>query len=179
MTLLDHGQPADTTKKHHTGLIAVLAVLAVALLAAGEWLFVDRQQQPLSAEEQVSSTEQPLLTAEQQQTAIMEVVTAHNEAINAQHRDALRATLSDDFTWARADYIIDAKTYAGVWTFGNGTQESFTGDPVFTGDLQVAIPTHSDLVGDGINTFTLREVDKQLKIASILYAPEEGAISPS
>ena len=36
MTLLDHGQPADTTtKKHRTGLIAVLAVLAVALLAAG------------------------------------------------------------------------------------------------------------------------------------------------
>ena len=54
MTLLDHGQPADTTtKKHHTGLIAVLAALAVALLAAGAWLVVDRQtEQPLSAEEQ-------------------------------------------------------------------------------------------------------------------------------
>ena len=183
MTLLDHGQSADTTtKKHHTGLIAVLAVLAVALLAAGEWLFVDRQQQPLSAEEQVSSTEQPLLTAEQQQTAIMEVVTAHNEAINAQHRDALRATLTDDFTWARADYIIDAKTYAGVWTFGNGTQESFTGDPVFTGDLQVAIPTHREpggvwedgtpVVMDGTYIFTLREVDGQLKIATIVFNEE-------
>ena len=109
----------------------------------------------------------------------MDVVTAHNDAINARDRDALRATLTDDFTWARADYIRDAKTYAVVWTFGNGTQESFTGDPVFTGDLQVAIPIHSDLVGDGTNTFTLREVDRQLKIASILYAPEEGAISPS
>lgn len=31
----------------------------------------------------------------------------------------------------------------------------------------MAIPTHSDLVGDGINTFTLREVDWQLKIATI------------
>ena len=45
MTLLVHGQPANTTtKKRHTGLIAVLAVLAVALLAAGAWLIVDRQQ---------------------------------------------------------------------------------------------------------------------------------------
>ena len=35
MTLLDHGSSAETTtKKHRTGLIAVLAVLAVALVGA-------------------------------------------------------------------------------------------------------------------------------------------------
>jgi hypothetical protein len=106
----------------------------------------------------------------EQQVAIMEVVTAHNNAINARDADAIRATLTDDATWARDDSILDAVTYAGLWTYG-GTQETFTGDAVFTGDLQVAIPTHSDLVGDGINTFTLREVDGQLKIATIVWAP--------
>ena len=47
MTLQDHGQPADTTtKKHRTGLIALVAILAAALLAAGAWLIIDSQQSP-------------------------------------------------------------------------------------------------------------------------------------
>ena len=47
MTLQDHGQPADTTtKKHRTGLIAVVAILAVALLALGGWLVIDSQRAP-------------------------------------------------------------------------------------------------------------------------------------
>jgi hypothetical protein len=47
MTLLDDGGPADTTTKKHrrTGLIAVLAVLAVALLALGAWLTIDSQRE--------------------------------------------------------------------------------------------------------------------------------------
>jgi ketosteroid isomerase-like protein len=154
MTLLDHGQPADTTtKKHRTGLIAVLAVLAVALLAAGAWLIVDRQQQPLSAEEQ-------------QHAALIDVVTAHFDAVNARDADALRATLTDDFTWDQDGWIADADTYLAA-TMGYGTQEPFTGDgAVFSGDLGVTVP--SDLVGEGTYLFILREVDGQLKIASVV-----------
>jgi ketosteroid isomerase-like protein len=176
MTLLDHGQPADTpTKKHRTGLIAVLAILAVTLLAAGAWLFVDRQQ-PLSTEQTPSSTEQqPQFT--EQQAAIMDVVTAHNDATNARDRDALQATITDDFTWGS----IPADDYVAiVATKGADDTETFTGDPVFSGDLQVAIPTHREpggvwedgtpVVMDGTYTFTLREVDGQLKIATIVFA---------
>ena len=153
MTLIDHGQSADTTtKKHHTGLIAVLAILAVALLAAGAWLIVDRQQQPLSVEEQ--------------QAAIMEVVTAHFDAVNARDADALRATITDDFAWDQDGWTAYADTYVEA-TMGYGTQEAFTGDDaVFSGDLQVTFP--SLLVGNGTYTFTLREVDGQLKIATIV-----------
>ena len=44
MTLLDPGQSADTpTKEHHSGLIAVVAILAVVLLALGAWLVVPGQ----------------------------------------------------------------------------------------------------------------------------------------
>ena len=170
MTLLDHGPPADTTtKKHHTGLIAVLAVLAVALLAAGAWVIVDRQQQPSFAE--------------QRQAAIMEVVTAHNDAVNSFDRRAILATLTDDAT--RRLYNSD-ETGAGVLTRYEyasgaiGAQETFTGDPVFMGDLQVAIPTRREPLAstfgnrawqDGTYTFTLREVDGQLKIATILWTP--------
>ena len=167
MTLLDHGQPADTTKKHHTGLIAVLAVLAVALLAAGAWLIVDRQQQPLSVEEQ--------------QAAIMEVVTAHRDALEAGDRDAILATLTDDatalylatsgkqFVWSRDDYVA----------FADGIRLIFYLDPVFFGDPpQVSILTRAEnwpytsedppkpRVGTYI--FSLREVDGQWKIATIV-----------
>jgi hypothetical protein len=154
MALLDQGQPADTTTtKHHTGLIAVLAILAVAMLAAGAWLIVDRQQQPLSAEDQ-------------QHAALMDVVTAHFEAVNARDADAIRATLTDDFTWDQNGWIADADTYLAA-TMGYGTQEPFTGDgAVFSGDLGVTVP--SDLVGEGTYLFILREVDGQLKIASIV-----------
>jgi ketosteroid isomerase-like protein len=178
MTLLDHGQPADTTtKKHRTGLIAVLAVLTVALLAAGAWLFVDRQQQqPLSAEEPLSSTEQ-------QHAAIMEVVTAYNNALNAHDSDALRATITDDFTWNEdsPNEVITADVYADVVTAvggygGAGIREAFTGDPVFSGDFEVAIPTYQEAGREearrgsiGTLTYTLREVDGQLKIASMVF----------
>ena len=167
MTLLDHGQPADTTtKKHHTGLIAVLAILAVALLALGAWLIVDRQQ-PLSAEEQ--------------QTAIMEVVTAHRDSLEAADRDAIRATLTNDatalylatsgkqFVWSRDDYV----------PFVAGIRLIFYLDPAFFGDPpQVSILTRAEnwpytsedppkpRVGTYI--FSLREVDGQWKIATIV-----------
>lgn len=165
MTLLDHGQPADTTtEKRRTGLIAVLAVLAVALLAAGAWLFADRQQQAVSAEEQ--------------QAAIMEVVTAHNTAYNAHDRDALRATLTDDFTWTRFRSddpgiplgLIPADEYADLANY-DFAAETFTGVPVFSGDLQVSIPVRRQTLttSDGTYTFTLREIDGQLKIASMVF----------
>ena len=182
MTLLDHGQPADpTTKKHHTGLIAVVAVLAVALLAAGTWLFVDRQQ-ALSTEQTPSSTEQqPQFT--EQQAAIMDVVTANKDATNARDRDALRATITDDFT---ADYSghPSSEPYEGPsadgWvTMATAGHVTFTGAPVFSGDLQVTIPIHHVTGGvfsdgtpvevDRTYTYTLRETDGQLKIASIVF----------
>ena len=46
MTLLDPGQSAGTpTKEHHSGLIAVVAILAVVLLALGAWLVIDSQRE--------------------------------------------------------------------------------------------------------------------------------------
>jgi hypothetical protein len=173
MSLLDHGQPADTTtKKHHTGLIAALAVLAVVLLAAGAWLIVDRQQQqPLSAEEQ--------------QAAIMDVVSAHRDALEVGDPDEIRATLTDDAVTALymlgdSQYQIVVDNYGGE---AAGDLLTFTDDPVFFGDLQVAIHTRVEYplwtsngspadpkVGTYI--FTLREVDGQLKIASVAFAEE-------
>jgi hypothetical protein len=177
MTLLDHGQPPDTTtKKHHTGLIAALAVLAMALLAAGAWLIIDSQQQPLSAEEQ--------------QAAIMDVVTAHRDALEAGDRDAILATLTDDAT---ALYMRSAYGSQLVWSkddyvpFADGDRLIFFDDPAFFGDKQVSIPTRAEYprkwtspsnggLGPmrleeprvGTYIFTLREVDGQLKIATIV-----------
>jgi hypothetical protein len=174
MTLLDHGQPADTTtKKRHTGLIAVLAVLAVALLAAGAWLIVDRQQQ-----------QPPPQSAEEQQAAIMEVITAHRDAMEARDNDATLATLTDDATalwlsnpigppWiqSRDEYVRSS----------NGDRLSFFDDPAFFGNPpQVSIPTRVEEPGwldengrqveaqVGSYVFTMREVDGQWKIASIV-----------
>jgi hypothetical protein len=172
MTLLGHGQPADTTtKKHHTGLIAVLAVLAVALLAAGAWLIVDRQ------------TEQPL-SAEEQQAAIMEVITAHRDALEAGDRDATLATLTDDATAVLLISPIGPQTvlsrdrYVGLTSFD---RLSFFDDPAFFGNPpQVSIPTRVGVPGlldengrqveaaVGSYVFTMREVDGQWKIASIV-----------
>jgi hypothetical protein len=172
MTLLDHGQPADTTtKKHHTGLIAVLAVLAVALLAAGAWLIVDRQ------------TEQPL-SAEEQQAAIMEVITAHRDALAAGDNDAALATLTDDATALLLISPIGPQTvlsrdrYVGLTSFD---RLSFFDDPAFFGNPpQVSIPTRVEVPGwldengrqvearVGSYVFTMREVDGQWKIASIV-----------
>jgi hypothetical protein len=180
MTLLDHGQPADTTtKKNHTGLIAVLAVLAVALLAAGAWLIVDRQQQPLSAEEQ--------------QAAIMEVVTAHRDALEARDQDAILATLTDDAT---ALYLLSKPgdptplsrdDYAGLVAGWGGDKLTFVDDPVFFDDPpQVAARTRVEYPGLMVNDepaeprvgsyiFTLREVEGQLKIASIVFTEDGGS----
>ena len=172
MTLLDHGQPADTTtKKRHTGLIAVLAVLAVALLAAGAWLIVDRL------------TEQPL-SAEEQQAAIMEVITAHRDAMEARDNDATLATLTDDATALLLISPIGPQTvlsrdrYVGLT---NGDRLSFFDDPAFFGNPpQVSIPTRVEEPGlldtngrqaearVGSYVFTMREVDGQWKIASIV-----------
>lgn len=183
MTLLDHGQPADTaTKKHHTGLIAVLAVLAVALLAAGAWLFVDSQQQP---------AEQQPLSAEEQQAAIMEVVTAHRAAMEVGDRDAMLATLTDDAT---ALYLHSASGKQFVWSrddyvpFADGDRLIFFDDPAFFGDPpQVSIRTRAEYPGKwtspsngglgpmrleeprvGTYIFTLREVDGQWKISTVV-----------
>jgi hypothetical protein len=172
MTLLDHGQPADTTtKKHHTGLIAVLAVLAVALLGAGAWLIVDRQ------------TEQPL-SAEEQQAAIMEVITAHRDALEAGDRDATLATLTDDATAVLLispigpQSVLSRDRYVGLSSFD---RLSFFDDPAFFGNPpQVSIPTRVEVPGMldtngrqveaavGSYVFTMREVDGQWKIASIV-----------
>jgi hypothetical protein len=173
MTLLDHGQPADaTTKKHHRGLIAVLAVLAVALLAAGAWLIVDRQQQP------------PPQSAEEQQAAIMEVITAHRDALEAGDRDAALATLTDDATalWLATPigppWVQSRDRYVGS---SSGDRLSFFDDPAFFGNPpQVSIPTRVEYPGwvdengrqvqarVGNYVFTMREVDGQWKIASIV-----------
>lgn len=172
MTLLDHGQPAaTTTKKHHTGLIAVLAVLAVALLAAGAWLIVDRQ------------TEQPL-SAEEQQAAIMEVITAHRDALEALDRDATLATLTDDATAVWLISPIGPQSVLSrdqIFQYASGDRLSFFDDPAFFGNPpQVSIPTRVELPGwldvngrqvqakVGSYVFTMREVDGQWKIASIV-----------
>lgn len=166
MTLLEHGQRADTTTtKHRTGLIAVLAILAVALLAAGVWLIVDRQQQPMSAEEQ--------------QAAIMDEITAHRDALEAGDRDPILATLTDDAT---ALYLVgDGETLVisrDDYGLPDGERLTFIEDPVFLSDMQVAIRTRAELPGwfgqggsrEGTYLFTLREVDGRLKIASIVFA---------
>ena len=170
MTLLDHGQTADTTtKKNRTGLIAVMAVLAVALLAAaGAWLVVDRQQ--------------PLSTEEQQHAAIMDVVTAHRDALAGGDPDEIRATLTDDATglYLLGDNQIVDDGYGGLQA---GDVLAFIDDPVFFGDLQVAIHTRTESMRwtgngdpavpkDGTHIFTLREVDGQLKIASVVITRE-------
>ena len=174
MTLLDHGQPADTTTtKHRTGLIAVLAVLAVALLALGAWLVIDSQQQV---------SEQQPLSAEEQQAAIMDVVTAHRDALEVGDPDAIRATLTDDATglYLLGDNQIVDDAYGG---FQEGDVLAFIDDPVFFGDLQVAIHTRTvstrwtsnsspSVPQDGTHIFTLREVDGQLKIASVVITQE-------
>jgi hypothetical protein len=175
MTLLDYGQPADTrTKKHHTGLIAVLTVLAVALLAAGAWLIVDRQRQ-----------QPPPQSAVEQQAAIMEVITAHRDALEARDRDAALATLTDDATALflatplGPQLVLSRDRYVG---FTNGDRLSFFDDPAFFGNPpQVSIPTRAEYPysyenGDpppetarvGTSIFTMREVDGQWKIASIV-----------
>lgn len=178
MTLLDHGQPADTTtKKHRTGLIAVLAILAVALLALGAWLVIDSQQQ---------ATEQQPLSTEDQQAAIMDVVTAHRDAVNgpmevATH-DAILATFTDDATFYLSNYrdVVPREDYARQEL---NTDLTFTEFPVFFGDLQVAIPVRREFHGMWVNgepvapevgtyIFTLREVDGQLKIATIVFNEE-------
>ena len=190
MTLLDHGQPADTTtKKHHTGLIAVLAILAVALLAAGGWLFVDSQQQP--------TEQQPLST--EQQRAILNVVNAHRDALNlgshdADARDAILATLTDDFTTKQPDGDVGMQRDDYAWLEAGASPThnlSWAGAPVFYGDLQVAIPARYEPGWGGTPAtdltyfFTLREVGGQLKIATIVrsgkvywYPDLDGGWSP-
>lgn len=174
MTLLDRGQPADTTiKKHHTGLLAVLVVLAVALLAAGAWLIVDRQQQ-----------QPPPQSAEEQQAAIMEVITAHRDAMEARDNDATLATLTDDaaalllISPIGPQTVLSRDRYVGLT---NGDRLSFFDDPAFFGNPpQVSIPTRVEEPGlldangrqveakVGSYVFTMREVDGQWKIASIV-----------
>lgn len=186
MTLLDRGPTADTTtKKHrHTGLIAVLAILAVALLAAGTWLFVDSQQR---------STEQGPLSAAQQR-AILKVVNAHRDALNLGSPDAILATLTDDFTTKQPDGDVGLQRDEYAQLEGSVTPTpsiSWAGAPVFYGDLQVAIPARREPGWDGSTAddltyfFTLREVDGQLKIASIVsegkvywYPDLDGGWSP-
>ncbi len=187
MTLLEHGQPADTpTRKHRTGLISVVAILAVALLAVGGWLIVDRQQQP--------TEQQPLSTV--QQRGILTVVNAYRDAIYAGDRDALLATLTSDATLTHpdGDPVIQRDDFAG-WESSN--RLSWTGAPVFYGDLQVAIPARLEFPGltakaepqqdpwDVTYFFTLRQVDGQLKIATIVksskvywYPDLDGGWSP-
>lgn len=153
----------------------MLAVLAVALLALGAWLVIDSQQQV---------SEQQPLSAEEQQAAIMDVVTAHRDALERGDSDAIQATLTDDATglYLLGDNQVVDDDYGG---FQAGDVLAFIDDPVFFGDLQVAIHTRMEstrwkaasgepsLPQDGTRIFTLREVDGQLKIATIV---QEGLV---
>lgn len=176
MALLDHGQPADTTKKEHrTGLIAVLAILAT-LLAAGAWLIVDHQ----------SGVDQETQAVQQRQSEMMAVITANQQAINARDEDGLRATITSDYQWYGSEPTDFQKANNGgiaaedyvllVVRWGPGWQETFTGDPAFSGDMEVTIPaqrvsgTQSQV---GSYRYTLREVDGHLKIASMVWMEKE------
>ena len=128
--------------------------------------FIERQ--PVSAE---------------QQAAIMDVVTAHRDAVNGpmevDTHDAILATLTDDFTEYLSNYgeVVQREDYAQREL---NTDLTFTEDPVFFGDLQVAIPVRREFHGVWLNgepaapkvgtyIFTMQEVDGQLKIATIVF----------
>lgn len=174
MTLLEPGPTAEPTPtKHRTGLIAALAIAAVALLSLGAWLVVDAQQPP---------TEPQPVSAEQQR-AIWKVLNAHRDALNlgshdSDAEDAILATLTDDFTTmdAAGNVGLDRDDYAWIEAGEYPTRRlSWAGAPVFYGDLKVAVPARRESgrsgssAAEGTYVFTLREVDGQLKIATIVW----------
>jgi hypothetical protein len=175
MTLLDHGQPADTTTtKHHTGLIAVLAVLAVALLAAGAWLIVDHQQQP---------------SAEERGAAALALVSLHRDAVNAESADLMWTTITTDASYVehwkedeRPVNVVAGQEYVDLKTGGWVPEKwIFTDAAVVSDDgLAVTVPgtirfTRNGETGAyergslGTMVFTLQDVNGEPKIASIDY----------
>jgi hypothetical protein len=148
--------------------VVVVALTLGVLVALSGWFIVNHR-----------SDDAPQQASMERQAEIMTVVTAHENAVNAFDYDAILATMTSDATWFIAGDpgpSMPAEAYAKVVAGYKATHETFTGDPIFSGDLQVSIPIRQtfpptlggveDVTVDGVCVYTLREVNGQLLIAA-------------
>jgi len=104
------------------------------------------------------------------------VVIAHNDAQNARDGETMLATLTADAVWTavfdgKAQDPLTAEDYVAVVTGYGPASTTFTGEPIVSRDLWVAVTAHRDTGAnrDGLMVYEVRKVDGQLKIAAIYW----------
>lgn len=114
------------------------------------------------------------LTGDQQ--AAIAVVIAHNDAQNARDGETMLATLTADAVWTavfdgKAQNSLTAEDYVAVVMGYGPASTTFTGEPIVSRDLRVAVTAHRDTDAnrDGLMVYEVRKVDGQLKIAAIYW----------
>lgn len=117
------------------------------------------------------------LTSDQQ--AAIAVVMAHNDAQNAGDGETMLATLTADAIWmavfdGKAQDPLQAEDYVAVVMGYGPAPTTFTGDPIVSEDLWVAVPARRDKEftppdSDGLMVYELRKVDGQPRIAAIYW----------
>ncbi len=117
------------------------------------------------------------LTSDQQ--ASIAVVIAHNDAQNARDGETMLATLTADAVWTalvdgKAQDPLTAEDYVAVVMGYGPAPTTFTGDPIVSEDLWVAVPAYRDTDvrpqnRDGLMVYELQEVDGQQRIAAIYW----------
>jgi hypothetical protein len=180
--------PSDTNTRRPRWIVpAALATAAAGVLAVvGAVVFRDTRDD--SVDDSAVGTEMPSpavvdgnwsteLTADQQ--AAIAVVIAHNDAQNARDGETMLATLTADAVWTavfdgKAQDPLTAEDYVAVIMGYGPAPTTFTGDPIVSEDLWVAVPARRDKAftppdRDGLMVYEVRQVDGQMKIAAIYW----------
>ena len=113
---------------------------------------------------------------QREQQAAIALAIAHNDAQNAGDGEAMLATLTADAVWTavfdgKAQNSLTAEDYVAVVMGYGPATTTFTGEPIVSRDLRVAVTAHRDTYADhyGLMVYEVRKVDGQLKIAAIYW----------
>ena len=113
---------------------------------------------------------------QKEQQAAIALAIAHNDAQNAGDGEAMLATLTADAVWTavfdgKAENSLTAEDYVAVVTGYGPATTTFTGEPIVSRDLRVAVTAHRATYADhyGLMVYEVRKVDGQLKIAAIYW----------
>ncbi len=177
--------PSDTNTRRPRWIVPAALATAAAGVLAVIGAVVLRGTSDNSAEQLPVTTELPApavtdrgrlteLTADQQ--GAIAVVIAHNDAQNARDGETMLATLTADAVWTavfdgKAQDPLTAEDYVAVVTGYGPASTTFTGEPIVSRDLWVAVTAHRDTGAnrDGLMVYEVRKVDGQLKIAAIYW----------
>ena len=113
---------------------------------------------------------------QKEQQAAIALAIAHNDAQNARDGETMLATLTADAVWTavfdgQAQNSLTAEDYVAVVMGYGPATTTFTGEPIVSRDLRVAVTAHRDTYSnhDGLMVYEVRKVDGQLKIAAIYW----------